>query len=174
MPDGGTKHAGSGSRRWSSRRTMGNTEEAVAALSTLLRLCTQKRDPRAAAVRAELQALKSPSAPAAVSPGRPQDEMVLDDEPLEAETLAAATDGELELEGAVEASVEEELLDAEPVAEDEFAGDLAEADFYIQAGLGDDARAILEAITLASPDHPGAVERLRKLGGSRPAASRGS
>ena len=48
---------------------MGNTEEAVASLSTLLRLCTQKRDPRAAAVRAELQALKSPSAPAAVSPG---------------------------------------------------------------------------------------------------------
>src|SRR5712664_80400 len=121
---------------------MGNTSEAVASLTTLLRLCTQKRDPRAAAVRAELQALKSPGAPAAVSPGRPQDEMVLDDEPLEAETLAAATDGELELEleAAAEARVEEELLDAEPVAEDEFAGDLAEADFYIQAGLDVEVR----------------------------------
>src|SRR6267378_4028921 len=72
---------------------MGNTAEAVASLTTLLRLCTQKRDPRAAAVRAELQALKSPGAPAAASPGRPQDEMVLEDEPLEVETLAAASDG---------------------------------------------------------------------------------
>src|SRR6267142_4952591 len=100
---------------------MGNTAEAMASLTTLLRLCTQKRDPRAAAVRAELQALKSPGAPAAASPGRPQDEMVLEDEPLEVETLAAASDGELELEleAAAEARVEEELLDAEPVAEDE-------------------------------------------------------
>src|ERR1700682_598515 len=76
---------------------MGNTEEAVASLTTLLRLCTQKRDPRAAAVRAELQALKSPGAPAAVSPARPQDEIVLEDEPLDVETLAAAGDGGLEL-----------------------------------------------------------------------------
>src|SRR5467141_2709553 len=106
---------------------MGNTEEAAASLTTLLRLCTQKRDPRAAAVRAELQALKSPGAAApkspaaaAVSSGRPQDEMVLEDEPVEAEALAAASDGELELEldaAAGSAAEEEELLEAEPVAE---------------------------------------------------------
>src|ERR1700755_3452086 len=35
---------------------------------------------------------------------------------------------------------------------EEFASDIAEADFYIQAGLVEDARAILEAITMASPD----------------------
>ncbi|TMA21250.1 MAG: tetratricopeptide repeat protein [Deltaproteobacteria bacterium] len=50
------------------------------------------------------------------------------------------------------------------VDDDEFAVDLAEADFYIQAGLPDDARAILEGITLASPNHTGASQRLRKLG----------
>src|SRR5260370_4090392 len=47
--------------------------------------------------------------------------------------------------------------------EDEFASDIAEADFYIDAGLPEDARAILEAITLAAPDHPGASRRLREL-----------
>src|SRR5260370_10501913 len=64
-----------------------------------------------------------------------------------------------------------ELIEAEPAPaaaapseeEDEFASDIAEADFYIDAGLPEDARAILEAITLAAPDHPGASRRLREL-----------
>ena len=47
--------------------------------------------------------------------------------------------------------------------EDHFASDLAEADFYIDAGLFDDATAILEGILLAAPDHPGALSRLAEL-----------
>lgn len=48
--------------------------------------------------------------------------------------------------------------------EDAFGSDLEEADFYIDAGLPDDARAILEAILLAEPEHPGALQRLAALG----------
>src|SRR5439155_811830 len=55
-------------------------------------------------------------------------------------------------------------VDRDNIDDDEFAGDLAEADFYIQAGLPDDARAILEGIILSSPNHTGASQRLRKLG----------
>jgi tetratricopeptide (TPR) repeat protein len=51
--------------------------------------------------------------------------------------------------------------------EDEFASDVAEADFYIQAGLTEDARAILEGIAMAAPDHPGVASRLRELGGGQ-------
>ncbi len=50
------------------------------------------------------------------------------------------------------------------------ASDLAEADFYIQAGLTDDARAILESILLAAPGHPEASRRLAAL--DAPAAGR--
>jgi len=57
-----------------------------------------------------------------------------------------------------------EPLEAEqPEGEDHFASDLAEADFYIDAGLPEDARAILEGILLAAPDHPGALSRLDSL-----------
>jgi tetratricopeptide (TPR) repeat protein len=154
----------------------GRTDDAMASLTTMLRLCAQKRDPRTEAVRAELKQLGSPAARASAPAER--DELVLEEAPLEVETLA--TESELELETA--AAEEEELLEAEPVVEaepeleevaegdDGFAGDLAEADFYIQAGLADDARAILEGITLASPDHPGALARLQKLEGAAPAA----
>ena len=48
--------------------------------------------------------------------------------------------------------------------QDDFASELAEVDFYIQSGLVDDARSMLEAIILASPDHPGASARLQRLG----------
>jgi len=144
----------------------GRTEDAVATLTTMLRLCAQKRDPRVDAVRAELKKLGSPAAPAGKA--QVEEELELEEAPLEVETLA--TESEIELTPAAEE--EEELLEAEPVLEaepeaaegdDGFAGDLAEADFFISSGLVDDARAILEAITLASPDHPGAMERLRKL-----------
>jgi tetratricopeptide (TPR) repeat protein len=50
------------------------------------------------------------------------------------------------------------------------ASDLAEADFYIQAGLTDDARAILKSILLAAPGHPEASRRIAALDG--PAAGR--
>src|SRR5712664_2657011 len=64
----------------------GNTDEARATLGTMLRLCEKKRDPRAAALRAELKALDGGArAPAT---GRPQDELILEDEPLEVEALA--------------------------------------------------------------------------------------
>src|SRR5207245_4767876 len=36
---------------------MGRTDDAIQTLTTMLRLCTDKRDPRAAAVRAELKEL---------------------------------------------------------------------------------------------------------------------
>ena len=55
-----------------------------------------------------------------------------------------------------------------PVEEDAFASDLAEVDFYLQAGLADDARAILEAILLAEPGHAEARRRLAELGGALP------
>jgi tetratricopeptide (TPR) repeat protein len=58
-----------------------------------------------------------------------------------------------------------------PPEEDAFASDLAEADFYLQAGLGDDARAILEAILLAEPGHAEATRRLAEMGGAPPAES---
>jgi len=57
-----------------------------------------------------------------------------------------------------------EVAQAEP--EDSFASDLAEADFYVQAGLVEDARNILEAILLAEPDHPEAARRLADIGAS--------
>ncbi|MBS2020806.1 MAG: tetratricopeptide repeat protein, partial [Deltaproteobacteria bacterium] len=57
-----------------------------------------------------------------------------------------------------------------PIDEDDaFASDLAEADFYIDAGLIDDARGILEGILLAE-DHPGARARLASIGGATPPA----
>jgi tetratricopeptide (TPR) repeat protein len=48
--------------------------------------------------------------------------------------------------------------------EDTFASDLAEADFYIQAGHADDARGILEGILLVEPNHPEASLKLSYLG----------
>lgn len=58
--------------------------------------------------------------------------------------------------------------DAAQAEEDAFGSDLEEADFYLDAGLPDDARAILEAILLAEPEHPGALQRLAALGVSAP------
>ena len=147
---------------------MGRKDEALASLTTMLRLCTQKRDPRAAAVRAELKELGT--AGAAISTGSAGDELVLEEAPLEVEALATADEREAPavlddddvLETEPEAVIEPEPLQA--VDDDEFAVDLAEADFYIQAGLPDDARAILEGIILSSPNHTGASQRLRKLG----------
>src|SRR5207248_6700619 len=147
---------------------MGRKDEALASLTTMLRLCTQKRDPRAAAVRAELKELGT--ADAGAFTGSAGDELVLEEAPLEVETLATA-----EEPGAPAVLEDDDVLEAEPEAvielepleagdDDDFAGDLAEADFYIQTGLPDDARAILDGIILASPKHKGASERLRKLG----------
>src|SRR5437763_2550400 len=96
---------------------MGRKDEALASLTTMLRLCTQKRDPRASAVRAELQELGSVDARSAGSAG---DELVLDDAPLEVETLATADereervvldDGDV-LEAEPEAVIEPEALHA--------------------------------------------------------------
>src|SRR6267142_2773139 len=99
---------------------MGNTAEAKATLETLVRLCTQKRDPRLAAVRAELQGLGAGNAAPAAA-GRPQDELVLEDEPLEIET-AGSGEAEIELEDEPLEAELEEVVEAEPLAEgdDEF------------------------------------------------------
>src|SRR5205823_9045916 len=125
------------------------------------------------------------------------EETVVEEEQMEVEPIAASGDEYVDHDDRiVEETIEEgevsdlafgegddaeqTLADARPVSppppaaaaeeEDEFASDVAEADFYIQAGLPEDARAILEAITMASPDHPGATQRLRDLGAepSRP------
>ena len=101
------------------------------------------------------------------------------DEPV---VLGEYLDGDLDESSIVEdpevvfADGEDARFQTEPVAldarkaqapaqpeEDAFSADLAEADFYIQAGLGEDARAILEAILLAEPDHAGANSRLVEL-----------
>jgi tetratricopeptide (TPR) repeat protein len=57
-----------------------------------------------------------------------------------------------------------------PAVEDAFASDLAEAEFYTQAGLTEDARAIIEAILLAEPGHAEAQRRLSALSGPIEAA----
>ena len=146
---------------------MGRTDDAIQTLTTMLRLCTEKRDPRAAAVRAELKELGSGGA-------GDRDALVLEEAPLEVEAIASSSELELESVAVLgDADVLEAEVEPEPVEPqgDDFAAELAEADFFIQAGLTQDARAILEAITMASPGYPGAVERLRKLGSSaRPAA----
>ena len=106
----------------------GRNDDAVATLQTMLRICEKKRDPRLDTVRAELRTL------GAASGG---DELVVE-----------AERGQQEMEIVVEpaaAAEPEAVIEAEPAAaegEDEFASDLAEADFYIQAGLPEDARAI--------------------------------
>src|SRR5438105_3249846 len=48
-------------------------------------------------------------------------------------------------------------------AEDAFASDLAEADFYLESGMVEEARSILEGIRISEPDHTGANERLARL-----------
>ncbi len=135
----------------------------------------------------------------AAKAARHEEELVLDDGEADGEIELETVDGgageALAHEELVEEPIEEELVEAEPeeaeaeieaepaLAEvepvqaeagagegDDFASDIAEADFYIQAGLVDDARAILEGITLANPDHAGAAERLATLGA--PAAAK--
>jgi tetratricopeptide (TPR) repeat protein len=54
---------------------------------------------------------------------------------------------------------------------DEFANDLAEADFYIESGLNEEARAILDAVLAADPRHKGAAARLQKIGGAAAVAA---
>src|SRR5438132_1824149 len=112
----------------------------------------------------------------------PRHEIELD--PAEAEIELETAEPEQGLdEPLVEAEIEadslplpdedEPLLEAEPLAaapaargEDAFASDLAEADFYIESGLSEEARAILEAILMGEPKHPGALARLRRIGGA--------
>src|SRR5205823_824624 len=48
-------------------------------------------------------------------------------------------------------------------AEDAFASDLAEADFYLESGMVEEARSILDGIRISEPDHTGANERLARL-----------
>src|SRR5205814_1026766 len=130
----------------------GRNEDAIASLETVLRLSVERGDPRADEARDELRQL-DPGNPA-LSPGGGA-------EPVE-EELVAETVGEEVVAAEVEPA-------AAPAAEeDEFASDLAEADFYVQAGLPEDARAVLEGILLAVPNHPAATRMLRELGGGAP------
>src|SRR2546426_2994934 len=68
---------------------MGRNEDAIQTLTTMLQLCTEKRDPRASAVRAELKELASAGT-------GDQNGLVLEEAPLEVEALATASDAELE------------------------------------------------------------------------------
>ncbi len=90
-------------------------------------------------------------------------------QPIDPAVYAAEAD--LEAEEFVEEAEEVGEHDTQPQPlnasalgdEDPFASDLAEADFYIDAGLGEDARAILEGILLAEPSHAAARKRLAQL-----------
>src|SRR5207237_7535694 len=142
----------------------GRTAEAVTELTALVRLYGERGDPRAEKARKELRGLK------------PQQPALDEDEPLELGRLEEELEAAPEVLGGVvqefsEAEVEElpqpevELeLEEEVIAEpelppaaaargagDAFDGDLAEADFYIQSGLVEEARAILEAILMGEP-----------------------
>jgi tetratricopeptide (TPR) repeat protein len=155
----------------------GQTQDAIASLAKVIELSRKRGDPRVDAAREELRGL-DPSHPAAAGGGAPaaaaslgddEDAAIVDEAPMEVEPLAAMSG--FESDEIVEEDIEHEVIEAEPEPapaapseeEDEFASDIAEADFYIDAGLPEDARAILEAITLAAPDHPGASQRLREL-----------
>ena len=170
----------------------GRTDEAIEELTTLIRLYTARRDPRAEQARKELRELQA-GAMAEAPAAAPEQELELagDEQELELE-LDTGHRGkpftgvnqplqEVELEPELEPQeltpVEEDepLLEVEPEpleaptaaasqADDEFASDLAEADFYIESGLTDEARAILNAVFAAHPRHQGALERLNRLG----------
>src|SRR5207245_4382212 len=133
----------------------GRTDDAIAELATLVRLYTQRRDPRAQQARSELRDLDPRNAALAGAPApapaamAPRHEIELD--PAEAEIELETAEAEQGLdEPLVEAEIEadslplpdedEPLLEAEPLAaapaargEDAFASDLAEADFYIES-----------------------------------------
>jgi tetratricopeptide (TPR) repeat protein len=175
----------------------GRTQDAVAELTTLVRLYTARRDPRLANTRAELRELQgnaAEAAPAEVSAGAEQELEPIADEPLELDTRdhrsrqaapveAPLVEAELEPEPEELPPIEEgePLVEVQPepiaaapararAGADEFASDLAEADFYIESGLKDEARAILDAILLGRPGHKGALSRLQKIGGPAAAA----
>ena len=171
-------------------------------MATLLRIHGRTGDPRAAAVRVELQqlapeheALKAPAAPHTIehepeedigstvdldvgpSAGDVQHEQ-LEDEVVEVDETGVELDAEEEVFESEEVPDAQVAASASPAAapesagaaeaieeEDAFTSDLAEADFYLQAGLSEDARAILEAILMAEPGHRGANRRLAELGG---------
>jgi tetratricopeptide (TPR) repeat protein len=171
----------------------GRKDDAIASLVKFLRLSVERGDPRAEAARAELRQLDPGNAVVGLgaAPAPVEDEFVeetIEEEAMEVEPIAVSseyTEHDEIIEETIEEhevlpdfdAAEEELVHeeepelssgtADAAGEDEFASDIAEADFYIQAGLPEDARAILEAITLASPDHPGASQRLRELGGGK-------
>jgi tetratricopeptide (TPR) repeat protein len=188
----------------------GRTDDAVQELTTLVRLYTARRDPRAEQARKELRELESASSAEAASPSAlPERELELsgDEQEQELELELDTRDRsksftpvnevlqEAELEPEPEPqelmAVEEDepLVEVEPEplevpapaaaqGDDEFASDLAEADFYIESGLMDEARAILEAIFAAHPRHEGARARWDRLGpatkgavSARPAAA---
>ena len=184
----------------------GRTQDAVAELTTLVRLYTARRDPRLQKARAELRELQGGAAEAAAPPPAPGAERELE---LELELEPIPDESELELDTSdrsrhvvpvemlAEAEIEPEELPAieedeplievqpEPVARpparargaDPVASELAEADFYIESGLTEEALAILDAILHAHPQHKGALSRLQRIGapkagGAAPAQQR--
>src|SRR5207244_1020458 len=134
------------------------------------------------------------AAPPPLAPGTEQELEPLADEPeleLELDTsdrsrhpspVEMLAEAELEPEPEELPAIEEDepLVEARPrpVAKarpparpaqgnEAFASDLAEADFYIESGLTDEARAILDAILLGHPQHKGALNRLQRIGGPK-------
>jgi tetratricopeptide (TPR) repeat protein len=127
-------------------------------------------------------ARKAPAPAAARAPARrsapPPVELELEEEPIE-----LADDVVIPVSTVDEAVVEDPEVvfaggdlaparsraGAQKGSGNDVASDLAEADFYIHAGLSDDARAILESILLAAPGHPQATRRLAALDAPAPA-----
>jgi tetratricopeptide (TPR) repeat protein len=129
-------------------------------------------------------ARKAPAPAAARMPARrsapppPPVELELEEEPIELAddvVVPASAVDEAVVEDPAVAFAGGDLSPARPKtgapkgSGNDVASDLAEADFYIQAGLNDDARAILESILLAAPGNPEATRRLAALNAPAPA-----
>src|SRR5262249_24333152 len=156
----------------------GRNEDAIASLATVLRLSIEHGDPRAEEARKELEQLDPANPALAIGGGNQPDPLPIEEEiavedeaAVEVEPVSAAA-GRRQEEEEEEETIVDESIDVEAPApasaaadDDEFASDIAEADFYIQAGLPEDARALLEGILLAVPHHQAAMQRLQELGG---------
>jgi hypothetical protein len=152
--------------------------ETLELLDEPLETAAPAKAPRSAPAKAP----RSPSperGPARRPAPSPAVELELDEEPIEladdvvnpasAVDEAVVDDPEVVFAGGDRVSARPAAVAHKGPGQD-VASDLAEADFYIQAGLTDDARAILEAILLAAPGHREASRRLAALDG--PAAAR--
>ncbi len=153
----------------------GRTADAIASLVALIRIYGEAEPQKAAVAREDLRALDPDHKALRVVHERDEavDEAELHElaEEASGEILAEVAGDDPESTPISRAHQEPKERDgtgpqesgAAAPHEDAFASDLAEADFYLQQGLADDARAILEGILLSEPDHLEAGRRLQQI-----------